>query len=659
MQMAQRFFSPAIRRAACAALLVGAATGAFAYKPDSDAKEAFDRAAEFRKAQDYRSARVELMNAVAEDPKWGRAFVAQAEVALELFDPVAARAALEKAGSLGIGETETAHLQGHAYWLLGDLEQARDILARETIADKHRVYADRVLGRVYMDMGDTIAAETVFNRAIKMAPKDSKLWTEIARFRMVIANQGGAIEAADYALQLDPNNFRALELRGRLVRSQFGVIAALPWFERALQISPNDVPVLEEYGATLGEAGRYRDMLAQARKIISLDGNNPRAFYMQAVIAARAGNYELARRLIPRIGGNFGDLPGPRLLSAIVEYESGNWNQAADQLDKLVEEQPLNLKLRTLLARTMHKAGDHRGAWDVIAPIADRPDANSYTIILAGRILEALSERTPAAGRLDRAAFPFIAKAQPLPEARSLAGAADEARRNPRNAAAVVPYIRVLLANGNAAAAREEANRLLEGNAGVVEAQLVAGDVEMAAGNTSAAIAAFERARKIAFTSPTMLRLVSAYRAAGNNAAASKTISDFLSLNPDSLAAQRLWAFDLLDREQWKDAIAWLERARVRLGYNDAVLNANIARAYSGAGRKKDALREARLAYHVHPANIMATHVYGQMLLTSGKYPRRAYSMLRKANKIAPDRKDIAKDLAAAEKALEKAKRAG
>jgi cellulose synthase operon protein C len=654
MSVAQRPPFPAIRRAALAALLAGVATAGFAYKPDSDAKEAYDRAAEYRKNLDYRSARVELMNATAEDPNWGQAYVAQAEVALELFDAVAARAAIDKAISLGVPETETAHLLGHAYWLLGDAEQARDILTGGAIARKHRVYADRILGRVYMDMGDTIAAERAFDRALKAAPNDSKLWTEIARFRLVIANQGGAIDAADHALKLDPNNVRALELRARLVRSQYGVVAALPWFERALQVSPNDVPVLEEYGATLGEAGRYRDMLAQARKIISLDSNNARAFYMQAVIAARAGNIDLARRLIPRIGGSFGELPGPRLLSAIVEYQAGNWNLAVDHLSKLVEEQPLNLKLRTLLARAMHKAGDHQDAWDVIAPIADRTDADSYTIILAGRILEALGERAPAAGRLDRAVFPKIIKAGPLPESQSIAAAADSARRNPRNAGAVIPYIRLLLASGNSAAARAEANRLLEGNGGVPEAQLVAGDVEMAAGNTEAAVAAFERARKIAFTSPTMLRLVSAYRAAGKNEAASKTISDYLSFNPDSLAAQRLWAFDLLDREQWKEAIAWLQRVRVRLGYNDAVLNANTARAFAGAGQVDGALREAKLAYRVHPANIIATHVYGQMLLKSGKQPKGAYNMLRKASKLAPERKDIAKDLAAARKALTK-----
>jgi cellulose synthase operon protein C len=650
----RRKFTTRIRRLICAAFVVGMATASSADAPNSDAKAAYDRATAFRASLDYRAARVELMNAVAADARWGDAFVAQAEVALELFDPVAARAAIDKATALGVSEADTAHLSGHAHWLMGDFEFARNLLASKTIASKHRPYADRILGRVYIDMGDTIAAEQVFNRALKQSPNDSKLWTEIARFRLVIANQGGAIDAADYALKLDPNNLRALELRGRLVRSQFGVVAALPWFERALQVSPNDVPVLEEYGATLGEAGRYADMLAQARKIVSLDSNNARAYYMQSVIAARAGNYDLARRLIPRLGGDFGDLPGPVLLSAIVEFEAGNWNIAVDHFEKLVEMQPSNVKLRTLLARALHKAGEHRGAWDAIAPIVDRPDADGYTVMLGARILEALGERAPAAGRLDRAVYPNAVASKPLPERQSLAGAASEAQRYPRNANAVIPYIRLLLTNGDTATARRQANQLLEGNAGVVAAQLVSGDVEMAAGNVSGAIAAYERARKIAFASPTMLRLVAAYRSAGNNAAASKTISDFLNFNPDSLAGQRLWAFDLLDRGQWPDAIVWLQRARVRLGYNDAILNANIARAFAGDKKWDDAVREAKLAYRVHPANVMTTHVYGKILLTSGKDAKGAYNLLRKANKLAPDNKEIAKDYAAARKALPK-----
>ena len=46
----------------------------------------------------------------------------------------------------------------------------------------------------------------------------------------------------------------------------------LPWFERGCKSAPNDVPLLEEYALTLGEAGRYRDMLAAgAQDHVALD----------------------------------------------------------------------------------------------------------------------------------------------------------------------------------------------------------------------------------------------------------------------------------------------------------------------------------------------------------------------------------------------------
>ena len=66
------------------------------------------------------------------------------------------------------------------------------------------------------------------------------------------------------------------------------------------------------------------------------------------------------------------------------------------------------------------------------------------------------------------------------------------------------------------------------------------------------------------------------------------------------------------------------------------------------------ALHEAKLAYRVHPANIMTTQVYGQVLLASGKDKQGAYNLLRKANKLAPDNAEIAKDYLAARIALSK-----
>lgn len=631
-----------------AGLLAVALLGGVAHATiDGNAREAFDASQTYIKEQNLRAAKVELLNAIAAEPQWIEAHLKLTEVSLELFDQVTAREHIDKAIKLGAPETSYSHLLGHALWLAGENADAEVALTQKAVSNARLPYAYRILGRVYMDRGDTIAAEEAFGKGLALAPKDDRLWTERARLRYVVSDLGGANAALERALALNPANVRALELRARTVRDQFGLLAALPWFERGLQIDPNDVPLLEEYGATLGELGRYRDMLVQARKILTLDTGNGKAFYMQATLAARAGDYALARRIMDKVTGRFGELPGPQLLIAVSDYELGNFNKAVERLDRLAASQPYNFDLQILKARALHRSGDHAAAWDTLSPLANRSDASPYTIVLAGRILEALGDRNAAAAQFDRAIAPQIAVPLPLPQPTY---AIADASSDPANAAKVVPFVRQLLAAGQYERARMALQPLLSGNDGVVDAQLLAGDVEMLAGNIDGAVAAYERARKLALNEAVLGRLVSAYRAAGNLDAASAVIAQYLAYNPSSILAQRMAAYDLIDRKRWADALPLLYRLRDRAGFNDSVLNANIARCLSAMGEHDDAVREARLAYRIDPANIMTTYAYGRALLLQGEDAKRARDLLRKANKLAPEDKEIARDYRAAQK---------
>jgi cellulose synthase operon protein C len=459
---------------------------------------------------------------------------------------------------------------------------------------------------------------------------ESMAWVTLGRSRLAAADQLGAIEAADRALQLDARNIRAIELRGELVRSQFGLVAALPWFERGLQINPDDIPLLEEYAQTLGEAGRYRDMLIHARRINTLDKHNWKAFYMQAVLAARAGEYELAKRILPRLGDAYDEVPGAVLLGAICEFELGNYNRAVDQFQRLLSVQPRNRKVRTLLAQALYRAGNPLDALDVIREIAGRGDADSYALMTAARAFEASDQPDRAAPALDDAAISVLRPALPLPEPMSLAVAADEARRKPGSAQAVIPYIRLLLAEGNAGAAFVEGARLQAANPGVTDAHMLVGDIQMARGNLTAAVTAYGQARAISFTEPVMLRLVDALSRSGDERAAGEALAAYLAYNPTSLNGLRLAGYRNLDARQWHAAIAHLTRVRARVGYNDSVLLANLARAYSGAGDHDAAVREAAIAYRTAPANLMVTRIYADVLRRSGKRPKAARELAAK-----------------------------
>ncbi len=641
------------RRTVIAVLLSGIAaiTAATAqrqaYKPDGDAVEAFRAAQDFMKQQDWRSARIELQNAVKEDPNWPDARLALAETALRLFDPVLAMEQVEQAENLDVDPRNYDHLLAHAQWMSGQTNDAIATLEDEPVAPRHLPYAYRVLGRAQMDSGDVAGASATFDTALKLSPNDSLLWTEIGRLRMAIANQAAAIQALDQAVALDPNNIRALELRGRLVRNQFGLVAALPWFERGLAIDPNDVPLLEEYGVTLGEAGRNRDMLVQARKILQLDSRNMRALYMQAVIAARAKNHALARRLIDRLG-SYGEKPAPQLLKAICEYELGNPNQAIEILAKLNVAHPNNEPVRLALARALYRSGDADGAWQAVAPVAGRSDAGTYAHRLSGRIREAQGRRSDAAGYLDRSNFAAALSGQASSQAGPAVVVADEAARNPGDARRVIPQIRLLLAQGRFGDARAAAARLLKGNEGVADAQIVLGDTEWLSGNNGSALAAYERARTLNFSQALLARLVAAYRAQGNYRAASETIAAYVAYNPVDAVALRLLAFDLMDRKAWAAALPILLKVRTLTGFNDSAINANIARALSELRRHDDAIKMARLAYRADPGSVMATRAYGNALLKAKRQPKTARAVLRKASKMAPTDKAIAADYTAA-----------
>ena len=222
--------------------------------------------------------------------------------------------------------------------------------------------------------------------------------TDVARFRRTNGDTAGALEAVDRAVAARPRNVEALVLRGELTRSQYGLAAALPWFDRALEVDPSNVAALLERAITYGDLGRMADMLADARKVHSLTNGHPTAYYLQAVLAARARNFALARSLYNRTRGAFDNSPAGVLLQGAIDFETGNFEQAARRLVRLVAHQPGNRKARRLLAAAQWRMDDARSAAATLWPIVSRLDADSYSLALMGRALRAIGRSVRGRG---------------------------------------------------------------------------------------------------------------------------------------------------------------------------------------------------------------------------------------------------------------------
>ena len=566
------------------------------------------------------------------DPSWGLAHAVLARFQLELGNGAAAEAELDRAREVGFDPKRAYQLYAHAYLLQGDAERA--IATANKTPAPYRAYAARVVARALAVGGDTKRAWTQLSLLAQQTPNDSRLWSDLGRIHQDAGDLVAATEAADRALAVDPGNGDALVLRGELIRAQYGLVAALPWFEAALKRDPRNHDALIEYAATLGEAGRYREMLDASRRALAVKPGDPEAYYLQAVLAARAGDDDLARALLDRTGGEMASVPGALLLGGALDYGDGAWQQAVSQWGNLVAMQPRNITARRLLAAALLRTGDSKGAVDVLRPVAVRDDADSYTLNLIGRAYEQGGQRDFAASFLDRAAAPGRAGSMPFGTDHSLAmlGQAAAASGAPE---ASVELVRGLIAAGQGDTALAKAQLLVQRNPGAPAAWLLVGDVQAARGQWAAAATAYRAAADRRFDEPTALRLVNAMDRAGDRAGASDTLALYIGQNPANIAALRLAADWQLASGNWDAAIETLENLRQRVGNRDAALLAALGQAFVGKGDAEGGEAYAAAAYRLAPTNPVTADAWGWALHQLGDDDR-AGQLLEKAVSLAP-----------------------
>lgn len=560
--------------------------------------------------------------------------IAEAVAALDRGDGIAAEVAVRRALAAGAPQESVAAFAGEAELQQGDLDDARRWLGEADFAPASRQRGFHALARLELAEGNLPAAAEALDRALENGPETARLWVVIGRLRYRSGQHALALAAAVKAVELDPADPRALEFRGVLARDAQGLPAALPWFEKALEQAPDDIGLLGEYAATLGEAGRHRDMLRAARRMVEIDPRHPRAYYLQAVLAARAGRDDLARRLLWRTNGAYDRQPVGLLLSGVTELRTGNPALAINHFDALSRRQPDNAQAALLLGRALLANGEANEVVARFAPAAGRADASPYLLTLVARAYEQLGRRQDAARYLDRAA---LAEPSAALAVLRVGGEGERAVRSGEDggAAAAVPRLRALLAAGRRGEAKASAARLTARYAGSADVELLAGDVALVAGDPRSALAHYHRSAAIRRNFALIERMVLAERQLGRTAAARVLVADYAAQHPRSGPAAALYGRFLAYERRWPEAAEWLDHAR-RLpgGYGDPRLLADLSTALLIAGEPEAAEQAARRAYALQRANGRAAAVLARVMQAADPPAPEAPVMLAKVRRL-------------------------
>lgn len=521
--------------------------------------------------------------------------IAEALAALERGDGIAAEISGKRAIEQGAARSQVAALIGEGEFLQGDFRDARNWLGDAEFDDETRRRGLLALARLEVAEKNTDAAMQIFGQLVEQGNADALVWVDIGRLRYAIGAHHAALEAAREAVRLDLEEPRALEFLAQLVRDSQGFDDALPIFRQALETAPDDAGLLAQYAATLGDAGQHAQMLGVVRQLIEKDPNALYAYYLQAVLAARAGEDDLARQIWWHTDGDFDRTGAGLLVSGVLEYRAGNPALAVEKFDELRRLQPFNETALLLFARALVANGEANVAVDVLQPFANRTDASSYLLTLIARGYEQLGRRELAAPYLDRANA--LVRTAQLPIPALLPRDSFGEILSPENP---VMQLRQQLSQGRYADARSMVSALLAQYPGSVDLEMLAGDVELLARSPDTALEFYRQAASVRSGWPLVRRIAVAHGMSGRDTQARGILADHLAGRPrDQQAAAMLGRMHRDAGHPARAAVFLRHAASFGSGKSDPLLLADLAEVELVLG-KPDAAQA-----HANRANIL------------------------------------------------------
>lgn len=564
-----------------------------------------------------------------------------------------------------------AYERGVEAYREGRVREARIAVMNALQADPEDREARLLQARIFLDLGDGVAAEAEIVRAHQSGVAAAETRHLLAHARLLQNDARGALDLAGQAPQAHRGYAERVAALAQLALGD--QLAAVHAFDRALAIDPNDSAVLVDiarFRRSIGDLGPAmaatdRAVAANPRSAaaLALRGELTRSQYgLAAAIPWFDRALEIDPAHLPALlerASTFGDMgrmramladsraaqalapehPLPHFLQATLAARARMFDLSRALLRKTrgaYEDVPAGMLLAAALA---YEANDHDGAERRLEALVARQPAN----LKARRLLAATRWRMgDAQGTLD-ALRPFADRTDADSYTLSLAAHAldrlgqggdairyrERAARPDQSVRAALawsnnshPEVRAvaeLLARGAHDEALTRARALQAAMPGAADVYLLVGDVLSARGDHRAAADLYRAGGNIAFTEGAAMRMIGALDRSGRAEMADGVLRLFASQRPRNVSAQLMLASRALAAGRWAEAIGRYEALRARMGNGDAALLNNLAWAYLQSGDDESALVYSRRAWALAPGNPATARTLGLTLQARGE----------------------------------------
>ncbi len=627
----------------------------------------------------------------------------------------AARAAAAKTTQM-IDELRTEYLYsqpslllaaGLSHYRLGQLERARDFLARYVESTPAAIGPRRLLGSIYLGKGELEPAQAVLEPALAKAPDDVALLTLLAG---VYGRRGMYQSATELLTRALQNSGDAADVKTRLAMAEMSAgheaqgrtllneafdggkgyrpagMALLLFDLRSraypdavkvgqqlVDADPRDITARNLLGSALVGRGDLMQARIQFERIVAADATFLPARINLAKVDRMRGEPEAARKRLDEILASRPNDIETLLEMATLEESLGRPDSARNWLEKARSADLGAIKPRVRLVEFLLARGENAKALEVaqeaggIAPedrAVMRVLASAYIANEKPEIAKTIYNDLATRVGFDPGALIAVARQQVAIGAMSDALYSLEKAINgaPDSMTAQVGAIEVMLAAKKYERAEERALALRENHPDSASAHRLVGEALLARGDCSQGLASLARAAELRDDEAMAVRLAEATASCGDGVRAAVQLTAWLDKHPGAPYARKALA-ELSLRNGDREAAIRHYEAVIDAFPNDAGSLNNLAYLYLAADAER-ALAYANRAYQLTPGSASVNDTLGWVLLQRGEASA-ALPYLREANSRDSSNAEIRyhlalalRDLGRADEAREELKRA-
>ena len=413
---------------------------------------------------DAQGALLELRTIVRTNPQNVTAHFRLGQVSLLLGDPVAGEKELRQARDMGFDARSVNPLLAQAYMAQGKFKELLREFSPQGLPPDQASPLLIMRAAAQLATGDNAAAQTSAAEAERLMPQSVEAQLNSARIALALHDLNGAETKVQRALSINPRSADALLLKGQMQNLRGDRVGAIRSFGEAIAIAPNLIAARLERANALVASNEDAKAREDVDAVLKIAPKSALAVYLKGAILARAKDYAAADVELARLGDYIAQFPRGFYFLALVKYNLGQGEQAADAAAHYLSRNPTEPDAIKLAASIEIAGRRYSNAIRILNRALDVGQADADVLDLLGQAYSLNGQPTQAVQTLERA----VALA-------------------PNNTSILMRLASVRLATGDSAGAANDLQHSLEiapqrtdAAEALVTAALSAGDIDKA-----------------------------------------------------------------------------------------------------------------------------------------------------------------------------------